>query len=137
LPGWVETCVVRVADAWSPGLGRTLLTAAAEAGEQARRVVGVRVRALLALDVAEQPTGPLAVLREAVAYPTEVLAAAGIPPVERDEFAERAFPSDRYGLSPAAFADLSPALHEPGLVWGAAKAHVILARRRVAGPGRA
>ena len=27
-------------------------------------------------------------------------------------------------------ADLAPELHEPGLVWGAAKAHVVLARRR-------
>ena len=27
-----------------------------------------------------------------------MLAAAGIPPVERDEFDERAWPDDRYGL---------------------------------------
>ncbi len=31
------------------------------------------------------------------------------------------------------FADLDPALHEPGLVWGAAKAHVFLRHRREAG----
>jgi hypothetical protein len=35
-----------------------------------------------------------------------------------------------YDLSPAAFADLDPSLREPGLTWGAAKAHVHLARRR-------
>jgi hypothetical protein len=35
-----------------------------------------------------------------------------------------------YDLTPASFADVDPALHEPGLVWGAAKAHVHLARRR-------
>ena len=29
--------------------------------------------------------------------------------------------------------DLDPALHEPGLRWGAAKAHVVLARRRAEG----
>ncbi len=43
------------------------------------------------------------------------------------------FPDDDYDLTPASFGDLDPALHEPGLVWGAAKAHVFLARRRAAG----
>ena len=81
----------------------------------------------------EQRTGPLAVIRTAVRYPTEVLAAAGVGPVQRDEFAERSFPDDVYDLAPASFADLDPALHEPGLVWGAAKAHVVLARRRAEG----
>jgi hypothetical protein len=42
----------------------------------------------------------------------------------------RSFPDDVYDLTPASFADVDPALHEPGLVWGAAKAHVHLARRR-------
>ena len=37
--------------------------------------------------------------------------------------------------APATFADVDPALHEPGLVWGAAKAHVHLARRRAARAG--
>ncbi|MEO7555966.1 MAG: hypothetical protein ABIV94_05100, partial [Acidimicrobiales bacterium] len=69
-------------------------------------------------------------LRRAVRYPTAVLAAAGVPPVVRDAFAERAFPDDDYGLTPATFADVDPALHEPGLAWGAAKAHVHLSRRR-------
>ena len=35
-----------------------------------------------------------------------------MPPVERDEFAVRAFPEDRYGLAPAAFEDLDPALRD-------------------------
>ncbi|MCU1372626.1 MAG: hypothetical protein JWO77_3820, partial [Ilumatobacteraceae bacterium] len=95
--------------------------------------VGARARELLALDVDAQPTGPLAVVRTAVRYPTEVLAAAGVSHVVRDEFAERAFPGDVYDLAPAAFADLDPALHDAGLVWGAAKAHVVLRRRRSGG----
>ena len=53
--------------------------------------------------------------------------------VVRDAHAERLFPDDDYDLSPGAFADVDPALHEPGLVWGAAKAHVIMARRRAEG----
>jgi hypothetical protein len=34
------------------------------------------------------------------------------------------FPDDDYGLTPASFADIDPALAEPGLAWGAAKAWV-------------
>ncbi len=69
----------------------------------------------------------MALVREAVAYPTQVLRAAGVPPVVRDQMAEAAFPRDDYDLSPASFADLDPNLAEPGLVWGAAKAHVVMA----------
>ena len=35
---------------------------------------------------------------------------------------------------PASFADLDPTLAELGLRWGAAKAHVVLRRRREGGP---
>ena len=66
-------------------------------------------------------------LRTLVRYPTDVLRSAGARPVTRDEFAVRNFRDDVYDLSPATFADVDPALHEPGLVWGAAKAHVHLA----------
>ncbi len=130
---WVVRGVVDRAEAWQPGLGRSLVEPAADAGRRAAAEVGPKVRSLLALDVDAQVTGPLAVLRTAVRFPTEVLAAAGVPHVVRDEFTERAFPDDVYDLAPAAFADLDPALHEPGLVWGAAKAHVVLARRRTEG----
>jgi hypothetical protein len=133
LPLWVVRCVVEVADAWQPGLSRSLAEPAAEAGRRAAAEVGPEVRSLLEQDVDDQVTGPLAVLRTAVRYPTAVLAGAGVGAVVRDEFAERAFPDDVYGLAPASFADLHPALHEPGLVWGAAKAHVVLARRRADG----
>ncbi len=103
------------------------LTAAAAAGVLAQREVGPRVRALLDTDIDEQRSTPLSLLREAVRYPTEVLRAAGVEPVERDEMQERLLPDDVYDLAPATFADVDPALAEPGLVWGAAKA---LAHRR-------
>lgn len=127
---WVERSVRRVAVAWDPTLAGPLSDAAAAAGTAATTQVVDELRRLLALDVEAQPTNPLAILRAAVAHPTAVLAAAGVPPVVRDEFAERAFPDDVYDLSPASFADVDPSLHDPGLVWGAAKAHVVLARRR-------
>ncbi|QXC59129.1 hypothetical protein KSP35_11955 [Aquihabitans sp. G128] len=130
---WVERVVAERAEQWRPGSGASLRPAAAAAGADAAAEVGAAVRELLATDVDEQRTGPLALLRSAVRFPTAVLAGAGLPGVERDEFAERAFPADVYDLAPAAFADLDPDLAELGLVWGAAKAHVVLARRRAEG----
>jgi hypothetical protein len=114
LPGWVVRSVVALA----PGAG----DAAREAGERARLEVVPQVRALLAADIDEQWTTPLALLRAAVRYPTDVLRAAGVPPVERDDFARDRFPDDVYNLTPASFADVDPALGDVGLVWGASKA---------------
>lgn len=134
LPGWVERSVERVHVAQTMRRPpQEVRDAATAAGLAAAADVGGRVRALLALDVDDQPTGPLAIVRQAVPYPTEVLHAAGVAPVTRDEFAARQFPADVYDLSPTSFAELDPDLHEAGLVWGAAKAHVHLARRRADG----
>lgn len=133
IPGWVERSIVRVAEAWEPGRSAELAADAARAGRDALEDVGPRVRRLLEGDVDEQSTGPLALCRTAVRHPTEVLQAAGVPPVVRDEVAERMFPDDIYDLAPGSFADLGPAVAEPGLVWGAAKAHVVMARRRAEG----
>jgi hypothetical protein len=107
-----------------------VLEEARVAGERARAEIGIEVRALLAQDVDDQRANPLAVVRRAVRYPTAVLRTAGVPSVVRDEFDERAFPDDVYALTPASFADVDPSLHEPGLLWGAAKAHAHLMRRR-------
>ncbi len=133
LPGWVTGHVERLALAWSGELTPELVASARAAGERAQAEVGGAVRALLRTDVDAQQVNPLSLLRAAVAYPTAVLEAAGVPPVERDPFSERAFPEDVYDLSPAGFGEVSPALHEPGLAWGAAKAYVVLARRRAEG----
>ena len=84
--------------------------AAERAGRQAQRETGAAIRALLVADIDEQRTTPLALLRQAVRYPTEVLRQAGVPPVERDRFAEQAFPDDDYDLSPATWADVDPGL---------------------------
>ncbi len=130
LPGWVEGAVRdRLAAAGRP-LTPELEEAARAAGAAAAAEVGPRVRALLARDVDDQPTGPLALVRGAVRFPTAVLADAGVAPVPRDEVARRLHPDDAYDLAPAAFADVAPEVHGPGIVWGAAKAHVVLARRR-------
>jgi hypothetical protein len=134
LPGWVERSVarrLREPDAGAPA-PEWVTEAALAAGRRARAEVGPRVRALLEADIDEQPTTPLALLRAAVSYPTEVLAAAGVAPVPRDDAQVRLFPDDVYDLAPATFADVAPELAEPGLAWGVAKAWTH--RRRHAAP---
>jgi len=128
LPGWVERSVVRIMTAWRDGPPEAAVVAAArDAGRRAADEVGAEMRALLAADIDDQRSTPLSLLRAAVRFPTEVLRAAGVPPVERDPIQARLLPDDLYDLSPASFADVDPSLAEPGLVWGAAKA---LAHRR-------
>jgi hypothetical protein len=128
LPGWVVRGVERRLQDWAGTADPLVVDRARAAGERARAEIGPKIRQLLSLDVDAQHTNPLSVVRSAVRYPTEVLQSAGVPPVRRDEFAERAFPEDIYDLSPASFADVDASLHEPGLVWGAAKAHTHLTR---------
>jgi hypothetical protein len=121
---WVVAAVERRAG------GLDLSEEAGAAAEVARREVGGAVRELLARDVDAQATTPLTLVRGAVRHPTAVLAAAGIPPVARDPVALEAFPDDPYDLTPGSLADLDPELVEAGIVWGAAKAHTVLRRRR-------
>ncbi len=118
LPGWVERCV----RSRLTTVPRHVAVAAKEAGERARVEVGGAVRELLSLDVDEQRGNPLALLRTAVRYPTEVLLAAGAPAVERDKFSRERFPDDDYDLTPANWSDIDPSLLDLGITWGAAKA---------------
>jgi hypothetical protein len=122
LPTWVVRSVLTLVTAWSGTVPAEVALAAEQAGQRAREEIGGAVRELLVADIDEQRTTPLALLRTAVRYPTEVLEAAGVPGVERDRFTEERFPDDIYNLSPASFADIDPALADAGLVWGAAKA---------------
>lgn len=130
LPGWVEQGVQRLLVAWTGAADAEAMAAARRAGAEAQAEIGPQVRQLLALDADEQRANPLALVRTAVRYPTEVLQAAGVPPLQRDAVAEEQHPDDLYDLTPATFADLDPALHELGIEWGAAKAHLHLSRRR-------
>lgn len=123
LPRWVEGSVARLIEAWTgQPPDPTVAAAASAAAERAGAEILPRVRTLLALDIDEQRTTPLAIVREAVAYPSAVLRDAGVPAVDRDAFAESSFPDDDYDLTPATFNDLDPSLGELALAWGAAKA---------------
>ena len=88
LPGWVTRQVARVVEAWGSD-PQTRARADADASRAARlattRVVGELTR-LFALDVEAQGATPLQVVRSAYREPTQVLEAAGVPPVRRDDF---------------------------------------------------
>ncbi|GJM37848.1 MAG: hypothetical protein DHS20C19_12150 [Acidimicrobiales bacterium] len=75
---------------------------------------------------------PLAAIRASTRPLTEQLRSIGVPPVIRDAFSQENFRDDLFDFGPAAFADIHESLHEPGLMWGAARAHVHLRRRREA-----
>ena len=131
---WVETRVVAVLRAQGRAIDHATEALIATARGDATVAVIAELRAVLAIDVDEQRQNPLSILRAAVRYPTQVLRAVGAQPVARDEFDERAFPDDEFALTPAAFADFGPAVHDAGITWGAAKAHVHMQRRRAPRP---
>ena len=118
LPGWVERSTARILDAWAEaggadGPGRLDAGTRAQAdcdtavaGEVARARVVDDLRALLALDAAEQRSTPLQIVRTAHREPTALLESLGVPHVVRDEFDERSFPDDVYGLAPHTLGDL-------------------------------
>jgi hypothetical protein len=122
LPTWVVSSVEKVMVAWAGEVPAGVAEVAEAVAQRARAEVGPAVRDLLSRDVDEQHTTPLALLRGAVVYPTEILRALGVPAVPRDSFTVAAFPEDDYDLSPASLADIDPALAELGICWGAAKA---------------
>lgn len=130
VPGWIAGLVVERVRQWRGTVDPDIERQAVAAGEAARQDVMPALRALLAADVDEQRTNPLAVLRRATRHAHEVLARAGVPAVVRDEFSERSFPDDDYGLVPAGWDEIHPDLRELGITWGAAKAFVFKARRR-------
>ena len=124
IPGWVVRCVDRVFRAGSGPTPAAVLEAAGAAGREAAADIGPRVAALLARDIDDQTTTPLALVREGTRFPTTVLRDAGVRPGARDDVDRVMFPDDVYGLAPASFADVDPALGELGMNWGAAKAWV-------------
>lgn len=127
---WLDRVVAVIPDdRRTPDLDAVVETARRRVDDDVLEPLGV----LLAADLDEQRTNPLAILRGLARIGTAVLDAAGALPVARDRDAERLHPDDHFDLTPGSFADVDPALHEPGMTWGAAKAHVHLARRRTEG----
>jgi hypothetical protein len=133
VPRWAQSQVRRLLDAWGRADQDARARAeaqASEAGGAAARRVAATLRELFAIEPELQWATPLEVVRSVYREPTEVLAVAGVPPVARDEFDERAWPDDVYGLVPRTLGDLGdPELAPLHLAWGMAKATVIRARR--------
>jgi hypothetical protein len=133
MPAWALEQVERLLDAWGRASADARARAEAEsssAGTAAADRIVAELRALFALDPEQQAATPLEIVRTAYREPTAVLASAGVPPVVRDEFDERAWPDDVYGLVPRTLGDLGdPGLAPLHLAWGLAKAAVIRARR--------
>jgi hypothetical protein len=133
LEDWLVRCVVTTAESRTGACPPELVDAARRMAASAAPAVQERVARLLRTDVDEQRDNPLAVLRAAVAHPTGVLRDAGVEPARRDEFDQRAFPDDVYGLRPSTWADVDESLQEVGIMWGAWKAAIVLHRRREEG----
>jgi hypothetical protein len=137
LPSWVEGHVTNILMAFRRKVTDVERAEAQRAGLKAQLEVAQELRTFLALDIDQQRTNPLAILRLAVRYPTAVLRAAGVPEVKRDDFAEESFPADVYDLSPARWLDLGEPVHDAGLMWGAWKAKQHLDRRAALDAARA
>jgi hypothetical protein len=126
---WLERCFDGV-------VARQNRAAAVDFDRRAAAIEGATTRSLadlqslLEVDPTEQKTNPLALLREATMPVTDELRRIGATPIERDEFHQRSFPSDVFGLCPATWADIHESLVEPGLEWGAFKAASVISRRR-------
>lgn len=133
VPRWVQAQVTRLLDAWgrvAPDVRAEADAQALAAGDAAARRIAGALRELFATEPERQSATPLEIVRSGYREPTEVLATAGVPPVARDEFDERSWPDDVYGLVPRTLGDLGdPELGPLHLAWGMAKATVIRARR--------
>ncbi len=130
--GWVRRSVLDRCAAAGVEVDEHASAAIEVAAGRCRADVAARLERLLATDVDEQSITPLQILRAAVRHPTAVLVELGVAPVQRDDFERSAFPEDLYRLGPATFAEVDDSLTGPAIAWGAAKAHVHLARHRPA-----
>lgn len=101
-----------------------------EAIEQGREWLAAELDTHLSRPFPEQRRGPLEIFQEAMRFPTEVLAGAGVPAPQRDDVVESALPGDLYDLAPASSQELGEEVWRAHLGWGAAKAKAITSSRR-------
>jgi len=131
--GWLLRAVTHILDAWGRLDTAAYVAALAHARDAgliaAERVTG-ELAAFFAADVEDQRTTPLAIVRSLRVEATSVLMAAGVPPVERDPYDERAFPDDIYGIVPKDLGELGDEdLGAALIAWGLGKSGVLRDRR--------
>lgn len=97
----------------------------AGAAADGERWLAMALDELLGAHLANQSRGPLEVFQEALRFPTEALAAAGVEPPPRSEAERAALPGDTYGLAPASSQVLGEEVWRAHIEWGAAKAAVL------------
>ena len=132
VPQWVDvTLRFRAQSDADPQL---LQAASARAVTVAQTKTLPDVVKLLDADIDEQWTSPLDLVRSLVPALTTELDQLGAPEIGRDPGTTEMYPDDRFALTPATFADIHPDLHQPGLAWGAAKAHIHLRRHAQPAP---
>lgn len=127
-PGYVDARLAERRIAASPELDEALV--------RGQVWLARELGALVALPFRFQRRSPLEVFQEALGFPTEALAAAGVLPVPRDQVVANALPGDLFDLAPASSQQIGPEIWEAHLVWGAAKAAALAGRSQpVAGAG--
>lgn len=132
VPLWIVRCVeTRHPGELPVAVRREAEAAALAAGDDVTR----ELSEMFARGVDAEGSTPLTILRRVSRHATAVLDRAGVAPVQRDAFDAARLPDDPYALAPAKYADVGEELAEPGMVWGAAKAHLHLRRRSGRGSG--
>lgn len=102
----------------------------ARAIEESAEEVERAIAELVAADVDEPLSGPLERIRRSVAPLNAELDQRGVQPPTRNRLDQQMSPRDHHELGPMTFRDLSDAVHDAGITWGAAKAHLHLRRRQ-------
>ena len=134
VPRWVVAAVEARTRELDPDDAAVAGRNAAVAGAAAAAAARIELSKLLASPIDEQRSTPLAIVRSLVVHPNGVLSAAGVAPVRRDPFEERANPEDRWAIAVATWADLGDEVAELGMAWGAAKAFLHKALHRPRAP---
>ena len=136
-PQWVDRTVRSVLDRANDVDDVTrsaALANTAAAGRAATDRVLAALRALFSVDPAAQHATPLEIVRSLRREPTQLLAEAGISPVDRDQYETRSFPDDVYGIVPRSLAELGDdELGHQMLAWGIGKTTVLRARSALPG----
>lgn len=84
---------------------------------------------LVQADIDTPLSGPLERIRQCVEPVNQALAERGVDTPRRNTIDIEMRPADVYDLGPMTFRDLSDEVHDAGIAWGAAKAHLHLKRR--------
>ncbi|MFV2038936.1 MAG: hypothetical protein ACC660_01700 [Acidimicrobiales bacterium] len=129
-PAWVRRCVGEVAGRQRLDRPEHFETTLDEWAQRAAAFVDTRLGELLGADIDRQQSTPLEIFRQAVRFPVEILHGLGATPVHRGDMARWAFPNDPFDITPGNLSDIGEGVQQAGIVWGASKAALHLARRR-------